>query len=544
MAVEIEAKFHVQNNETAAEDMLVALMPDSTDLADIERQDLHDLYLETPDRSILRSGYTLRVRTRRDRSDLRRKATIKSLGRDAGKGDGAVHARSEVEAELSPKASALNVSDYPKDLRRTLAKIAGKSKRLEPILAIEQVRSIGSVLFSGPQNGDPGSDPGSEHAGIVGELSVDDVAVLNADGDPIDSFREVEFERAAECPASRFNDFVAELARKPDLQPANEGKLVRGLELAARHVPGRPAGEFDIRADMTVAEAGRMVWRKQLTAVLLTEAGARRGEDIEFVHDMRVATRRARAAWMHYGSAYDEGAMRSLTKGLKRTAAALGEVRDHDVALDALASYTREAPATDGEVLEAVAEQWRNQRAESYVRLLAWLDSKPYSKFIKHMVRHCSTPGANSSPDRPAELVRHVLPNAVIESFGAVRDYAPHFDADEPVEEEMLHAMRIDCKRLRYAIEPLSHLMGSDGKEFVKTLKRMQDVLGDLNDASVAQARISELGDSAKGNPAIDRYLEKQSEVIERCRTTAESVWRPLTSEESLGRLVRSLSNW
>lgn len=569
MTVEVEAKWTTQDTETPAESLLAELTAAAAGYATgnataIESRALHDVYLDTPERAILRSGHTLRIRRRPDRPDGPITATIKALDR-SGPGGGtapsepvpatpgqAVFARLELEGEVESGDEPLAPDGLPEPLRTALDTLTGGLSSLEPVLVLDQVRAVRALGAPDSRSGSgPDSRSGSEPdsgpepaARPVGELSVDDVRVSGADGHRIGAFREIELERLPGAPPGVFETLVARVAERPELAPSATGKLERGLQMAADHVPGRPAGEFDIRADLTVAEAGRLVWRKQLTTMLLTEAGARRGEDIEFVHDMRVATRRARAAWMHYGAAYDERAMRRLLKGLKATARTLGVVRDMDVALDALAQYARRTHESDAAGLEAIAARWRRDRAEGYDRLLAWLDDKAYRRFIKHMARHCATPGAHVTTERPADLVRHALPAAVLHAFDTVRAYGPHFDGDGEIEVETLHALRIDGKRLRYAIEPLAHLMGADGKEFVKTLKRMQDVLGDLNDASVAEARLTALAAEGMSSPALDRYLEHQRSIIERCRETAESVWRPLTADESRQRLIRSVTGW
>ncbi|MEJ2326812.1 MAG: CHAD domain-containing protein, partial [Chromatiaceae bacterium] len=64
---------------------------------------------------------------------------------------------------------------------------------------------------------------------------------------------------------------------------------------------------------------------------LYHEPGTRLGEDIEELHDMRVATRRMRAAFQVFGDYLDMDKMKVFLKGLRRTGRALGAVRDLDV---------------------------------------------------------------------------------------------------------------------------------------------------------------------------------------------------------------------
>jgi hypothetical protein len=94
--------------------------------------------------------------------------------------------------------------------------------------------------------------------------------------------------------------------------------------------------EPGLRSDMTMAEACRMIFREQLTKMLLNEAGVRTSSDIEYVHKMRVATRRARVAERLYRGFFRKKRMRRFAHNLRKTGRLLGAVRDLDVALERL----------------------------------------------------------------------------------------------------------------------------------------------------------------------------------------------------------------
>jgi CHAD domain-containing protein len=53
---------------------------------------------------------------------------------------------------------------------------------------------------------------------------------------------------------------------------------------------------------------------------------------------------------------------------------------------------------------------------------------------------------------------------------------------------DQLHALRIEFKQLRYTVEFFQEVLGPEGKEVVEEIKKVQDHLGDLNDADVACA--------------------------------------------------------
>ena len=137
-----------------------------------------------------------------------------------------------------------------------------------------------------------------------------------------------------------------------------------------------------------MAEACRLIWRDQLTTMLLNEAGARFGDDPEFVHDMRVAIRRARAAAKLYGNYFRARSIRRIRKGLQRTARALGAVRDLDVAILRLESFAR-PPGKNTDLLDTLA-QWRSQRAAAHAALRDWLSSKRYERFLAEWHAFCT----------------------------------------------------------------------------------------------------------------------------------------------------------
>ena len=81
------------------------------------------------------------------------------------------------------------------------------------------------------------------------------------------------------------------------LQPATLSKFEAGLLARGVVIPGPPdLGSTDIGPDVTLGELAYAVLRRQLAVLRAKEPGTRLGEDPEELHDMRVATRRLRAA--------------------------------------------------------------------------------------------------------------------------------------------------------------------------------------------------------------------------------------------------------
>jgi triphosphatase len=187
-------------------------------------------------------------------------------------------------------------------------------------------------------------------------------------------------------------ELAAAIAATLPVTPSQTSKLERALQLLATHPLAAPENWQGIHPEMHMAEACRLIWREQLTVMLLNEAGVRCGDDPEYVHDMRVAIRRARAAAKLYGDYFRPKAIRRIRKGLQRTARALGAVRDLDVAILRLERFERQSSRNAD--LRATLVQWRAQRSAAHAQLQAWLSSQRYERFLAEWHTFCTMPGA------------------------------------------------------------------------------------------------------------------------------------------------------
>ncbi len=100
-----------------------------------------------------------------------------------------------------------------------------------------------------------------------------------------------------------------------------------------------------LQADDLMTEGLRKIMHFQFQHMLYHEPGTQLGLDIEELHDMRVATRRMRAALQVFGDYLDEKTWAPFDKGLRRTGRVLGEVRDLDVFWEKTQHYLDTPPA-------------------------------------------------------------------------------------------------------------------------------------------------------------------------------------------------------
>ena len=236
-----------------------------------------------------------------------------------------------------------------------------------------------------------------------------------------------------------------------------------------------------------LVEAGRKVMRFQFAQMLAHEAGTRLGDDIEELHDMRVATRRLRASFEVFQDAFQPKVLKRHLKGLRLTGRTLGQVRDLDVLIDNAGGYLASLPEEQREGLAPLIAGWQQDRSRYQAELLAYLDSPDYLEFKFSFNRFVNTPGEGALPQdlgHPVpSLVQEQVPVLVYSRLAAARAY------DQLIPNaslEQLHMLRIEFKKFRYTVEFFREVLGSEAQEIIDFLKKVQDHLGALNDANVA----------------------------------------------------------
>ena len=114
-----------------------------------------------------------------------------------------------------------------------------------------------------------------------------------------------------------------------------------------------------LSAEMPFAEAGAAVLETRVAELVAHSHGVLDTEAISGVHDMRVATRRLRAALEVFAPCFPHGPHRKLLKEVKAVADALGERRDRDVAIESLARFSEVISRPDRPGIDSLIESFR-----------------------------------------------------------------------------------------------------------------------------------------------------------------------------------------
>ena len=291
----------------------------------------------------------------------------------------------------------------------------------------------------------------------------------------------------------------------------------------------------------TMAEAGRKVLLAELIKMLQHEAGSRTGEDVEDVHDMRVAIRRMRSAFRLLAPYYKAKDVRPYSKALQGLGWTLGDVRDLDVLIDNLRAFQLTLNADDQADLQTTIDALDERRAAAREALLQALDSKTYRHFLKDFGEFVTTPIAKKESNVvvPSQ-VRHLLPILIYDRMAAVRAYE---DVLENADSEKLHALRIEFKRLRYTLSLFESVLGTTLGEFVDELKTAQDTLGHLNDGTTARASLDELlkGSDDHRSDALNAYFNHLEADHDKLLADFKTHWERFNSRKAQEKLSKAV---
>jgi CHAD domain-containing protein len=341
------------------------------------------------------------------------------------------------------------------------------------------------------------------------EIVDDSVAVL--DGQHVTArFRELEVELldGDEEVLRRLEKAL----RKAGAETADDTpKLYRALELAY------PPEQEELPEDATPGDVLRVALREQSTRLLAHDPGTRLGADPEDLHQMRVATRRARAYLRAAKPLLVPEWAQELRDELGWLGSELGAARDLDVLLE----HVREEVAAlgdEGEKLGGLVSALERDHAAARSAVVAALSDVRYFALLDRLegLEPALDPDADSTFARLwwKEFKR------TRKAFG---------DLGSSSTDEELHASRIRAKRARYAAELAEHELGKPGKKFVDAAKELQDVLGEHQDAAVAEERIVAWAEQEpESAAAVEQLLERERDRRKRARKEWPAAWKRL----------------
>ena len=165
--------------------------------------------------------------------------------------------------------------------------------------------------------------------------------------------------------------------------------------------------------------------------------------------------------------------------------------RDLDVYLLDRAAYYALIPASAHAGLDILFERIERERAAAWAATRAFLSSEDYQARMATLVDRFAASDVPKGPSAD-EAAGAFARRAILRKYRKVSKIGRSIDDATP--DETIHALRIECKKLRYLMEFFSPLFEEKRvKPLIKSLKSLQDVLGRFNDHSVQRASLSAL---------------------------------------------------
>jgi CHAD domain-containing protein len=278
------------------------------------------------------------------------------------------------------------------------------------------------------------------------------------------------------------------LAAYPCVEPVSTSLMDDALSAFGR-APGDYTGKFavDLMREMPSWEAVGAIHGELLAAVRTNEAGTIADIDSEFLHDFRVAVRRARSALKELPGIFAPAMEERLRRELKWLGDVTTPVRDLDVYLLDFEDF-RIAAGASGDDLEPLRAMLVREQRKSQATLAKTLVGARYRRLLATWERALTLPpsAAQATASMPiGELADRRLRKV---SRAALR-HGDAITADSPA--EALHDLRKRFKELRYLLEFFASLYDPRTvTALVKDMKGLQDNLGEFQDTEVQQRAV------------------------------------------------------
>ena len=298
-----------------------------------------------------------------------------------------------------------------------------------------------------------------------------------------------------------------------------------------------------VDCEAAAAEGVRAVLRARLAEMCGLRADALRWEDIEGVHKMRVASRRLRSALRDFEGLLEGGTI--MERRVKEVAGSLGDVRDQDVAIDALEQLKKKASGDVAAGIGRLIIERDAVRAAARERLVSVIAEAPLADLQEKFLQRLGKIGDGGRQKRGGKGARGAKKivsfrragRAVIES--RLEELRGHSNSlHHPFEVEPLHEMRIAAKRLRYALELFAPCWGGRLSSCSREVAELQTALGELHDCDLW---LNDLG--ARLDRQHKESDESEADADTRIRPAAIWLLHHFTKERGK-HFRRALSRW
>jgi len=483
-----------------------AQLPSLKAATQYEPKSLYNTYFDTPKHDFLQARIGLRVRHIEDK----RIQTLKT----AGTSYGGLHQRQEWETEISSDTPDYSV--LPKKVLPKWCRQQDKLKSIQPVFTTDFTRTQWDVSF----------DDGS-----LVEVVLDQGEVRTKEHRlPLN---EVELELKAGSPLKLYQ-LALDFQKSIPLTLENHSKAARGYGLHhSQPLQYHKASRLNLAVDLNAEQGFEQICWHCIAHLQANEDMVLYGQDIEGVHQMRVALRRLRSAFSLYKGLVPAETNKWLRDEIKWINDVLGVARDWDVFELTLKDAQAVSPHQP-EVLNTVLEKVNVLQKQAYIDVREAVRSPRYTCLLLTLGQWLTAKAWQESIDKKMcskldHPIQAFTSTVLQKQYDRIYKKGRYLTKLVP---EARHEVRIMVKKLGYGVRFFSELYPSrTTKPFIKALSSLQDGLGILNDVSVAEQLIAQLALS-DDEPARHFLAGWYAHLYQTHLTDIADVWDNFTKQE------------
>jgi CHAD domain-containing protein len=262
-----------------------------------------------------------------------------------------------------------------------------------------------------------------------------------------------------------------------------------------------PRPRVNVATDASLRALAAGVFLHLIDVIEANEAGVRDDVDPEFLHDFRVAVRRTRTALSQMKGVLSAESTRGFRARFADVARVCGPLRDLDVQLMQRDDYRTLVTSGLRSDLDDVFARLAQERAREQNVVAGVIGGASYRRLKRDWratIRALrSGPPLGLDAEEPAIRVGK---GVILHRYERIGESLAAAAAGD---DAMLPRVRVECKKLRYALEFFAPMI--DGAEdALAQLERVQDALGEYNDLVVQEVRLGALLQSeSPGAPGV-----------------------------------------
>ena len=251
-------------------------------------------------------------------------------------------------------------------------------------------------------------------------------------------------------------------------------------------------------------------------------------DDAESLHKLRISVRKTRALLAHAKYVVPERTITKYDREFKFLAQKTCNLRDLDVYLNTLSEHLCSARDNQHDIQNEIINFINENKIREAQDLSEYLNSEKYTKLIEDWTGILDKPSSKYSRLKYANMpIEYVLKKGIIKQYQKMFRQGNEIDINSPYQK--YHDLRKTCKKLRYLLEYFSDIQSRKIiRPIINELKKIQDILGELQDYRIQIALLNGFIDTKKSR---NEYFDESFKPVKLFISKLDSKSQGIKSE-------------